>query len=113
MSDRSRRALKAAFVATATAGLAGSMLVTSLVFAADVSQEAARQLRRDGVILALDDILERVRERYPDARLLEAELERSGGRYVYEMEILTRARQVRELDIDASNAEILDDEEED
>lgn len=80
---------------------------------ADVSQDTARELRRDGVILALEEILEQVRKRYPAARLLEAELEKSDGRYVYEMEILTREGQVRELDVDAADATILDDEEED
>lgn len=94
-------------------GMAAFVLVTGAAIAADVSQETARRLNREGLILALDDILERVRERYPEARLLEAELETDDGRYVYEMEILTREGQVRELDVDAADAEILDDEEED
>jgi uncharacterized membrane protein YkoI len=45
--------------------------------------------------------------------LLEAELEREEGRYIYEIEILTRGGQVRELEVDATNAKIIDDEEED
>lgn len=93
--------------------LAAFAFVTGAAIADDVSQETARRLNREGAILALDDILERVRERYPAARLLEAELETDDGRYVYEMEILTREGQVRELDVDAADAEILDDEEED
>lgn len=89
------------------------LLSTGAALADDIPAETARRLHREGVILALEDILEHVRERYPAARLLEAELERSDGRYVYEIEILTRGGQVRELDVDAASAAILDDEEED
>jgi uncharacterized membrane protein YkoI len=81
--------------------------------AADISQDVARELRRAGTIAALDTILEQVRTHYPEARLLEADLEKDHGRYIYELEILTREGQVRELEIDASTIEILDDEEED
>jgi uncharacterized membrane protein YkoI len=100
--------------------IAASVLLAGAAFlpmdtavADDVSAETARRLNREGAILALDDILEQVRERYPAARLLEAELERDDGRYVYEMEILTREGQVRELEVDAADATILEDEEED
>jgi uncharacterized membrane protein YkoI len=94
-------------------GMVAFVLVAEATIADDISQETARRLNREGVILALDDILERVRQRYPAARLLEAELETDDGRYVYEMEILTREGLVRELDIDATDATILEDEEED
>jgi len=89
------------------------VFATSTALAADISQDTARDLRRAGTILALDDILERVRARYPEARLLETELERDDGRYIYEMEILTQEGQVRELETDAATGKILEDEAED
>ena len=109
--------IRVALVLVTGALFAGAMVsgafMVPAAFAADLSQDTARELRRDGTILALDDILERVRERYPDARLLETELERDDGRYIYEMEILTREGQVRELETDATTGRILEDEAED
>ncbi len=93
--------------------LAALVLAASAAVAADISQETARELRNAGAILALESILDKVRERYPEARLLEADLEKDDGIYIYELEILTREGQVRELEVDASRARILDDEEED
>lgn len=93
--------------------LVALVLVTGAAMAAEVSRETARELRNAGVILALESILDKVRERYPEARLLEAELEKDDGIYIYELEILTREGRVRELEVDAASARILDDEEED
>lgn len=91
--------------------LAALVLVTSAAMAGDISRETARELRNAGVILALESILDKVRERYPDARLLEADLEQDDGIYIYELEILTREGRVRELEVDAASARIIDDEE--
>lgn len=93
--------------------LAALVLVTGAAMAAEVSRETARELRNAGVILALESILDKVRERYPEARLLEAELEKDDGIYIYELEILTREGRVRGLEVDASSARIIDDDEED
>lgn len=87
--------------------------MTGAVLADEISQDVARELRRAGSIQALDTLLEQVRERHPEARLLDAELERDDGRYLYEVEIVTRDGEVRELEIDAGSGEILEDEAED
>lgn len=51
--------------------------------------------------------------RYPGARLLEAELERNHGRYIYEVELLTASGAVREIELDAATGHLLKDEEDD
>lgn len=81
--------------------------------ARDLNQDEALQLRKSGKLMPLDSLLQIVRQRYPDARLLEAELESEDGRLIYELEVLTTGGGVRELELDASNGAVLKDEEED
>ena len=50
--------------------------------------------------------------RFP-GRFLEAELELDDGRYIYELELVTRDRRVMELEYDAVSGELLDAEEDD
>lgn len=83
------------------------------VSARDLNQDEALQLRKSGKLMSLDSLLEIVRQRYPAARLLEAELESEDGLLIYELEVLTSGGSVRELELDASNGKVLKDEEED
>lgn len=79
---------------------------------ADIDAEQARRLRADGVILALEDIVARAAALHP-GRVLEAELEREDGHYVYEVEILGADRRVHEFEYDAATGERLKHEIED
>lgn len=81
----------------------------------DLDQDEALRLSRAGVILPLERLLAPVMQRYPDAQLLEAELEeRTGtGRYLYDIELLTRDGETRELELDARDGRLLKDEEDD
>lgn len=88
-------------------------LMVGMATADDISQDTARALRSEGSIQPLDQLLERIRERHPGARLLDAELEHDDGRYRYEFEIVTRDGEVRELELDAASGAILEDEAED
>ncbi|WP_235906766.1 PepSY domain-containing protein [Pseudomonas saliphila] len=94
-----------------------SMLPLAMLLAAtpaasrDLDQDEALQLRRDGLILPLESILQRVSESYPGARLLEAELEEDDGVYIYEIELLTVKGVARELEFNARDGRVLQDEE--
>lgn len=77
----------------------------------DLDQDEALRLRREGLILPLETLLQRATERHPGARLLEAELEEDDGIYVYEIELLTTDGIARELEIDARDGRLLKDEE--
>lgn len=95
-----------------TTALAGLLLlgsVSPLIQARDLDQDEALKLRKEGVIRPLETLLQRVNERYPQARLLEAELEEEDGQYRYEIEILV-GEVVRELEIGAMDGAIMKDE---
>ncbi|TFF42095.1 PepSY domain-containing protein [Pseudomonas sp. RIT623] len=89
------------------------MAVSSLAAARDLDQDEALELRQQGVILPLEQLLDAALGRYPGARLLEAELEEKHGRYEYEVELLTPGGVVREIKYDARTGALLKDEEDD
>lgn len=89
------------------------LAVCSLAMARDLDQDEALKLRREGVILPLEQLLQTALGRYPGARLLEAELEEDDDEYVYEVELLTTEGVVRELKLDAASGKLLKDEEDD
>jgi uncharacterized membrane protein YkoI len=93
--------------------LALTGLLAIPVNAEDLSQAEALALRRQGAILPFEQIMAAVYERRPGATVVEAELSNENGRYIYEIEIFTADDQLRELELDASTAEVLEDEPED
>jgi uncharacterized membrane protein YkoI len=92
--------------------LAGSLAAAPGV-ARDLDQDEALRLRREGVIMPFEQLMQRLEQHYPGATLLEAELEEEDGVLVYEVEILTTQGVVRELELDARDGNILKDEEDD
>ncbi len=93
------------------AALAALALVwASSAPALDVDQDEALRLRQSGEVLSFQTILRHADERYPGARLLEAELDDDDGELIYEIELLTRDGVVRELEIDARSGRLLEDE---
>lgn len=74
--------------------------------------EAVRELMRQGDILPLEQILEQARRQHP-GRVLETELERERGGYIYEVEMLDDSGEVWELEFDAATGELLKQEQED
>jgi len=79
--------------------------------ARDLNQDEALALRQQGVILPLEQLLHRAMARYPGSRLLEAELEKKGGQYAYEVELVTTEGVVREIKLDATSGALIKDEE--
>ncbi|QAY88963.1 PepSY domain-containing protein [Pseudomonas sp. ACM7] len=87
------------------------LVFCSVVMARDLDQDEALRLRQQGVILPLEQLLQQALDRYPGAKLLEAELEEKHEVYVYEVELLTTEGAVRELDLDATTGQLLKDKE--
>lgn len=85
----------------------------SLAMARDLDQDEALRLRQKGIILPLEQLMQQALARYPNARLLEAELEEHDDHYIYEVELLTTAGVVREIKLDAATGALLKDEEDD
>lgn len=83
----------------------------TVAMARDLDQDEALRLRQQGVILPLEQVLHNALDRYPGAKLLEAELEEKHDVYMYEVELLTSEGVVRELDLDAATGRLLKDKE--
>jgi uncharacterized membrane protein YkoI len=76
------------------------------------SHDTARKLREAGAILPLEDILSRARA-VRAGEILETELERKKGHYIYEVEILDGQGRVWELKLDAKSGDLVELELED
>ena len=96
--------------------LRASALTLGLVLAATagagVDSREARKLLEAGDIVPLERITEDARTRHP-GRILEVELDREDGRYVYEVELVDERGVVWELYYDARTGELLKDKRED
>lgn len=98
----------------ARAFLAGLLLTLTFSSSArDLDQDEALRLRREGLIMPLEQLLQMALQPYPGAVLLEVELEEEDGVLVYEVELVTEQGIVRELELHASTGEVLKDEVED
>jgi uncharacterized membrane protein YkoI len=76
--------------------------------------DRARRLREAGDVLPLEQVLQSLRQRSGAAvRVLEVELERKHGRWIYEIEYLNDQGRVREARFDARSGEPLSDRPED
>jgi uncharacterized membrane protein YkoI len=91
------------------------ILVVCLVCAAnpavagDDDHERARDAVRRGEILSLDEILRRLELRSGE-QLLEVEIERDDGLWIYEIELIGADGRVRELEVDARDGRIVEDD---
>jgi uncharacterized membrane protein YkoI len=78
----------------------------------DHSYDRARRASEAGEILTIAEIYERARQAMA-GRILEAELERKHGRWVYELKILDPQGRLFELYLDAASGQVLKQEKED
>lgn len=87
--------------------LAACALCAALSAPADEGDhERARDAVQSGQALALPVLLERLQRTHP-GQVLELELERDDGRWVYEVKLLQPGGQVVKLAVDARTAEVL------
>ncbi|MFO7304285.1 MAG: PepSY domain-containing protein [Gammaproteobacteria bacterium] len=92
--------------------IVAAALLAAFGLRADDDHEVARRAVQRGEILPLSKILEIAERDYP-GRVLEVDLEREGGRYLYEIEILLTDGHVVELTYDAATGRLLEVEVED
>ncbi|MBW9265875.1 MAG: PepSY domain-containing protein [Candidatus Thiodiazotropha sp. (ex. Lucinisca nassula)] len=88
------------------------VLVISTLSLADEGYEEVKRLTESGAILPFEDLLPTIQALQP-GRILELELEREEGDYIYEIEILDEQGAVWEFKVDAATGEILERELED
>lgn len=73
--------------------------------------DRARRALEAGEVLPLSEILAAVEAVRP-GRVIEVELERDDGRWIYELELVAPDGRILEIEIDAATADILDIERE-
>ena len=88
-----------------------ALLLSSTLALADDDHRQARDLAISGEILPLEQVLLSVKGDR-NWRLLEAELEKEDGRWIYEFEVVDDGGQVYEIEVDARSGEILEEERE-
>lgn len=69
-------------------------------------QERARAAVQAGEVLPLPTLLERLSRTHP-GQVLELELERDDGRWIYEVKLLQAGGQLLKLDVDAATGQVL------
>jgi uncharacterized membrane protein YkoI len=78
----------------------------------DIEQDEAQIMRKQGVILPLQEIIQSA-QRLHNGRIIEVDLERKHNRYIYEIELVDDNGQVWEMKFDASNATLISQEQDD
>lgn len=84
-------------------------LASGSALLADSDHDRARQLQQAGDILPLEKILENAQATHP-GRIIEVELEKEHGRYIYEIESVDESGHVREMKFDARTGALLSSE---
>lgn len=94
--------------------LAAALMLVTVSYAKsdDIDHQEARRLVQEGRILPLAEIVARVGRSVP-GEVLDIELEREDGAYVYELEILRPNGRLQEVEVDAGSGRILKLEDDD
>lgn len=95
---------KSAFTAVFVAALAALSTGTA---ADEPDHERARHALERGEVLPLQTILGKVAREYP-GDVVEVELEREDGRWVYEIELIGERGRLTKLEVDARDGSIID-----
>ena len=88
---------------------AGLLCALGVAVADRRDHDDARVLREQGAIVPLEEVLRAATAQHP-GRVVEVELERKGGAYVYEIELLDAAGEVWKLEYDARTGRLLETE---
>ena len=81
-------------------------LVPPAAVASEPDHERARQALERGEVLPLRAILDKIARDYP-GEIVEVELEREHGKWIYEIELIGADGRLVKLEIDAGSAEVL------
>lgn len=92
----------------AAAGLVLSVMIAALAPAAagNDDHERAREALERGEVMPLRTLLERVERDYP-GKVVEVELEREHGRWIYEIRVLRSGGALLKLEIDARDGTVM------
>lgn len=85
----------------------GLMVFNTGALGDHLDHDSVKRLCDEGRILPMSELMRRVARIRP-GHLLEAELDREDGRYVYEIRILDPAGRVHELELDAASGVLIE-----
>lgn len=74
-----------------------------------LEHEEARKALEQGLVRPLEEIIAEARK-HVQGDLIEVELEREDGRYIYELEFIQPSGQIIELQLDAKSMAIIEDD---
>lgn len=86
---------------------------TTVAHADDVGPEQVVKLVNDGTIQSFEKLNQAALANHPDAKIEDTELEKEYGRYIYQVELRDAQGQEWDVDLDATNGEILSEERDD
>ena len=86
--------------------LAAVMAATGARASSDGDHDRARDAVQAGQVLPLKTVLERLEREHP-GQVLEVELERDDGRWIYEVKLLQSGGRLVKLELDARSGEVL------
>ena len=94
--------------------IAGTCLAASLqcVVAGDEDDAQAAALQKSGEIMSTDDIVQKVHSEHP-GKILETELKKKAGQYIYEVDVLGPDGIKKEFSYDAKTGKFLSAEKDD
>ncbi len=100
---------------TMTALVVGALVIGGLVWSAEKGKQKGTEQEQMvamamGATVPIDQAIHIALENYP-GRVIEAELERSGDKTVWEIEIVTAEQRIMTVLIDAESASVIDTEE--
>ncbi|WP_205341541.1 PepSY domain-containing protein [Denitrificimonas caeni] len=98
---------------TALCVSAALMMGVGLAQAKDVSPAKILELSTSGAILSFEKLDQVALAQYPNASILETDLEESYGRYIYQVDLRDEKGQKWEVEMDATTAEILKNQQDD
>ncbi|MES2632058.1 MAG: PepSY domain-containing protein [Pseudomonadota bacterium] len=81
-------------------------VATAPAIASEKDHDRARAALKAGEVLPLATVLQRVALTHP-GEILEVELEREDGRWIYELKLLQRGGALVKLHVDAASGEVL------
>ncbi|MTW20520.1 peptidase M4 [Allochromatium palmeri] len=85
----------------------GSMIFNTGALGDHLDHDSVKRLYDEGRILSMSEVMRRAALIQP-GQLLEAELDREAGRYVYEIRIHDTAGRIHELELDATSGALIE-----
>lgn len=93
--------------------IAGLIILASNVQARDLGPDEALKLRDSGTIQSFEKLNELALAQHPGGLIRETELENEWGRYVYQLEVVDAQGIEWDVELDATNGEMLKNHQDD